>query len=142
MLAINVVFFVLTWIIMMLRVYTRAYLIKSFGRDDWSMLAALLLFTGYLICQLGGVAYGTGRHDEDLTALDRMRALRYVVHTPPALPLTDSLNRYWWWCELFYTAATCMLKCSVVSKTSLGQHLEIANLTSLNIRACSFSVSP
>lgn len=96
MLAINVVFFVLTWIIMMLRVYTRAYLIKSFGRDDWSMLAALLLFTGYLICQLGGVAYGTGRHDEDLTALDRMRALRY-----------------WWWCELFYTAATCMLKCSV-----------------------------
>ncbi|EKG12308.1 hypothetical protein MPH_10613 [Macrophomina phaseolina MS6] len=95
-LAINIVFFALTWIIMMLRVYTRAYLIKSFGRDDWSMLAALLLFTGYLICQLGGLAYGTGRHDRDLTALDRTRALRY-----------------WWWCELFYTSATCMLKCSV-----------------------------
>lgn len=95
-LAVNVAFFSLTWIFMMLRVYTRAYLIKSFGTDDWSMVAALLLFTGYLICQLGGVAYGTGRYDKDLTAENRMRALRY-----------------WWFCELFYTSATCTLKCSV-----------------------------
>ncbi|GME33329.1 Integral membrane protein [Neofusicoccum parvum] len=95
-LAINVAFFSLTWIIMMARVYTRAYLIKSFGADDWTMLAALLLLTGYLICQLGGVTYGTGRYDKDLAPEDRMRALRY-----------------WWFCELFYTSATCMLKCSV-----------------------------
>ncbi|OJD30167.1 uncharacterized protein BKCO1_6500024 [Diplodia corticola] len=95
-LAVNVAFFSLTWIFMLLRVYTRAYLLKSFGSDDWSMVGALLLFTGYLICQLGGVAYGTGRRDVDIAPVDRMRALRY-----------------WWFCELFYSSATCTLKCSV-----------------------------
>ncbi|KAL1634622.1 hypothetical protein SLS58_010617 [Diplodia intermedia] len=95
-LAVNVAFFSLAWIFMLLRIYTRAYLIKSFGSDDWSMVGALLLFTGYLICQLGGVAYGTGRHDVDITPENRMRALRY-----------------WWFCELFYSSATCTLKCSV-----------------------------
>lgn len=90
MLAINIAFFSLVWIIMGLRTYTRAYLIKSFGRDDWCMLIALLLFTGYLICQLGGLTYGTGRHDKDLEPINIMRALRYAAprfphHAPPSL---------------------------------------------------------
>lgn len=115
-LAVNVSFFCLTWIFMLLRVYTRAFLIKSFGSDDWSMVGALLLFTGYLICQLGGVAYGTGRHDEDIMPVNRMRALRSVAR-PAATPASaDSVARYWWFCELFYSSATCTLKCSVVSK--------------------------
>lgn len=118
-LAVNVAFFSLTWIFMMLRVYTRAYLIKSFGTDDWSMVAALLLFTGYLICQLGGVAYGTGRYDKDLTAENRMRALRYPAHTVSTAAYANSIARYWWFCELFYTSATCTLKCSVVSRKKL-----------------------
>ncbi|KAK8241537.1 hypothetical protein HDK77DRAFT_462505 [Phyllosticta capitalensis] len=95
-LAINIVFFAMTWIAMSLRVYTRAYLIKSWGIDDWAMMSALLLYTGYLICQDGGVVYGTGRKDSELEKDAIMKALRW-----------------WWFCELFYTLATAMLKVAV-----------------------------
>lgn len=95
-LAINIVFFAMTWIAMILRAYTRAYLIKSWGVDDWAMMSALLLYTGYLICQDGGVVYGTGRYDSELEKPAIMKALRF-----------------WWYCELFYTLAVAMLKVAV-----------------------------
>lgn len=65
-LAVAIVFFILSWISVGLRIYVRAGLIRSFGRDDWTMLATQFLFTTYLACQLGGVRYGTGRHLRDL----------------------------------------------------------------------------
>lgn len=55
-------------------------MIKSFGRDDWTMLGTQLLNTAYLACQLGGLVYGTGRHVEDLEPDRAERALS--VSTP------------------------------------------------------------
>ena len=39
------------------------------------MLLTQLFFTAYLVCQLGGVAYGTGQHLSDLKAPDAQKAL-------------------------------------------------------------------
>ena len=65
-LAVAIVFFVLTWITVGLRVWVRTGMLRAFGWDDWTMLATQILFTAYLACQLGGVVYGTGRHLHDL----------------------------------------------------------------------------
>lgn len=63
---VGIAFFIITWTAVGLRIYVRAGMIKSFGRDDWTMVGTQLLNTAYLACQLGGLVYGTGRHIEDL----------------------------------------------------------------------------
>lgn len=45
MLVIGVFFLVVTWISFALRVYVRAILIRSFGKDDWMMLVTVCLST-------------------------------------------------------------------------------------------------
>lgn len=45
MLIVATVFLILTWISFALRVYVRAIMIRSFGKDDWTMLLTLCLFT-------------------------------------------------------------------------------------------------
>ena len=75
-LAVNILFFVLTWIAVLLRVYVRASMLSSFGVDDGLMVITLLFFTSYLICQLGGLAHGTGRHMSDLAPAQALIALR------------------------------------------------------------------
>ena len=90
-LAIGTTFFILAWIVVLLRVYVRAYMIKSWGVDDWAMMLALLCFTVYLVAQLTGVYYGTGRLDQDIHPDDRRRALRVRrPRVPPARTLADS----------------------------------------------------
>lgn len=82
-LAVCVLFFILSWLSVGLRVYVkcvkhssstgsrltgcRAHLLKQVGWDDGAMLATLLLFTAYLICQLGSLAHGNGRHRATMT---------------------------------------------------------------------------
>ncbi|KAI4731362.1 hypothetical protein E4T49_01066 [Aureobasidium sp. EXF-10728] len=95
-LAVCVIFFVLSWVSVVLRVYVKARLLQQVGWDDGAMLATLLLFTGYLICQLGSLAHGNGRHRETMTDATAQIGLMY-----------------WFFCELFYTLATSMLKISI-----------------------------
>ncbi|KAF2493557.1 hypothetical protein BU16DRAFT_83435 [Lophium mytilinum] len=92
-LAVAILFLVTSWITVSLRVYVRAGMLKTFGADDWTMVTTLLLFTAYLICQIGGVQYGTGRHAKDLSPHNKRTALRY-----------------WYLCELFYISSSCTLK--------------------------------
>lgn len=82
-LAIGTTFFILAWLVVLLRIYVRAYMIKSWGVDDWAMMLALACFTVYLIAQLGGVYYGTGRRDQDLSKIDIERALRVCLPRCP-----------------------------------------------------------
>lgn len=74
---------------MLLRVYVRRFLIKAWGRDDWAMFATQVVFTIYLICQLGGVAYGTGYKLQELVPERAEKAL--AVSLPcPSRPNADS----------------------------------------------------
>jgi hypothetical protein len=60
------------------------------------MVATLFLFTAYLACQLGGAAHGTGQRRAAITDENAQIALRY-----------------WFFCEIFYTFATTVLKIAV-----------------------------
>ncbi|KAF2167879.1 hypothetical protein M409DRAFT_53830 [Zasmidium cellare ATCC 36951] len=95
-LAVNITFFILSWLSVGLRILVRAGMLRAFGSDDWTMLATQVFFTGYLIAQLGGVIYGTGEHLSDLIPWRAERALAF-----------------WYFCEIFYTLSTCLLKISV-----------------------------
>ncbi|KAI5196430.1 hypothetical protein AUEXF2481DRAFT_6038 [Aureobasidium subglaciale EXF-2481] len=95
-LAVCVIFLVLSWISVGLRVYVKTRVLNQVGWDDGAMLATLLLFTGYLICQLGSLAHGNGRRRETMTDATAQIGLMY-----------------WFFCELFYTLATSMLKVSI-----------------------------
>ncbi|KAF1986278.1 hypothetical protein K402DRAFT_421485 [Aulographum hederae CBS 113979] len=95
-LAVAILFACLTWITVLLRVYVRGYLLRSFGLDDWTMVATQIFFTGYLICQILGVVYGTGKHRSSLKEEDAEQAVQY-----------------WWYCELFYIQAALFVKVSL-----------------------------
>ncbi|GKT89367.1 integral membrane protein [Colletotrichum tofieldiae] len=95
-LAVAVLFFVLCWIAVGLRIYCRGWIIRSLGVDDKLMIGLMLIFTVYLITQIQGVRYGTGRHRIDLSPEHNRDALMY-----------------WYICELLYIISTCLLKISV-----------------------------
>ncbi|OHE98128.1 hypothetical protein CORC01_06496 [Colletotrichum orchidophilum] len=95
-LAVAVLFFILCWIAVGLRIYCRGWITRSLGTDDRIMIALMLTFTIYLITQIQGVRYGTGRHRVDLTPQQNRDALMY-----------------WYICELLYIISTCLLKISV-----------------------------
>lgn len=40
--AVAILFFVLTWLTVGLRVYVRAIMLKTWGRDDWAMVITLV----------------------------------------------------------------------------------------------------
>ncbi|KAK1623613.1 hypothetical protein BDP81DRAFT_465250 [Colletotrichum phormii] len=74
-LAVAVLFFILCWIAVGLRIYCRGWVTRSLGTDDKMMIALMLIFTIYLITQIQGVRYGTGRHRTDLTPEHNREAL-------------------------------------------------------------------
>jgi hypothetical protein len=78
---VGIAFFIISWIAVGLRIWVRAGMIKSFGRDDWTMLATQLMNTAYLACQLGGLIYGTGRHIEDLEPARAETALTVCIQS-------------------------------------------------------------
>ncbi|PQE21956.1 integral membrane protein [Rutstroemia sp. NJR-2017a WRK4] len=95
-LPVNILFFVLSWVAVLLRVYVRGILRPQFGSDDWLMMATQAFYTAYLACQLGGIANGTGRHIYDLELAKAQKALEF-----------------WFYCEIFYVLSACLLKISV-----------------------------
>jgi hypothetical protein len=129
-LVVCVIFFILSWISVGLRVYvkyvdcvhlgkattdflSRARLLKQVGWDDGAMLATLLLFSGYLICQLGSLAHGNGRRRETMTDATAQIGLMVGSTLLSGIFLLLTMIQYWFFCELFYTLATSMLKISV-----------------------------
>ena len=50
LLAVNIVFFVVAATIVLLRTYTRIFVSKAFGVDDWLMLAACVGFADRCYC--------------------------------------------------------------------------------------------
>lgn len=64
-----------------LRFYVRAYIVKAFGKDDWLLLAAVVLLCGYVCSALWQVALGAGRHLYDLNQGDliKQKSVRYLV---------------------------------------------------------------
>jgi hypothetical protein len=106
----------LTWLFVILRVYVKIFLRKSWTADDYLIIVSLvsdrcpgqktylflltsiiqIFFSTYAACSLSGVKYGTGRHLQNIPPEDVPRALYY-----------------WWLCELFYTITTVFIRLSI-----------------------------
>ncbi|GAD98321.1 integral membrane protein [Paecilomyces variotii No. 5] len=95
-LAVNILFFIFPTLMVALRVYVRAFMLKQLGVDDWLMGAAHIIYIGYLCFQLIGVLHGTGRHVEEVPESSYVIALKC-----------------WFFCELFYILSSILVKISV-----------------------------
>ncbi|KAI1086895.1 hypothetical protein F5B19DRAFT_101983 [Rostrohypoxylon terebratum] len=89
-----------TVIAIFLRCYTRLGIVKAFGADDWTMMAATVSFILFCTCAITGIHYGTGRHFTDLETPDIEKAMMY-----------------WWLCYIWY----CLTM--IASKISIGLFL-------------------
>ncbi|KAJ4324297.1 hypothetical protein N0V94_001355 [Neodidymelliopsis sp. IMI 364377] len=95
-LAVATLFFILSWLTVILRFYVRGKLMHTWGVDDSFMGATLAIFTVYLAFQVVAAVYGTGRHRWELRDGDARIALLF-----------------WYLCELLYILANCTLKFSI-----------------------------
>ncbi|KAF2766998.1 hypothetical protein EJ03DRAFT_162776 [Teratosphaeria nubilosa] len=77
-LATSIVFFISSWLTICLRIYVRGYMLRSWGRDDWTMVATQILFTAYLVGQIGIYVHGGGLHMWDISATRRSKAIQYL----------------------------------------------------------------
>jgi hypothetical protein len=80
----------MAWIVVLLRVYVRAFIVKAFGWDDGWMIFAQLMHTMNSTCAIGGALTGTGRLMEELTPQSMMMALR-VLHPPQQRLLKETM---------------------------------------------------
>ncbi|KAL3292038.1 integral membrane protein [Colletotrichum asianum] len=94
--AVAILFLVLTWFAVGLRIYCRTFLVRCIGNDDKVMGILLVLFTVYLGLQVYGGTRGIGLPDVDLTPQKKLECLKL-----------------WWILELLNVCSTCLLKISV-----------------------------
>ncbi|KAL6158773.1 hypothetical protein ACJBU6_02873 [Exserohilum turcicum] len=97
-LAVAILFFVLTWVAVCVRFYVRAGLTRTWGYDDSYMVAALCTFTVYLVCQIVAAVHGAGRHQAYLSHSDTRTALLFL-----------------YLCELGYAVTNCLVKFAIGS---------------------------
>ncbi|EWC46411.1 hypothetical protein DRE_04354 [Drechslerella stenobrocha 248] len=65
---IDVIFFVLAVMMVLMRIYTRLFIVRKFGRDDWFMVLALISVAGFTTLQFCFLVYGgVGYHIWDVT---------------------------------------------------------------------------
>ncbi|KAH8432085.1 putative integral membrane protein [Aspergillus melleus] len=94
--AVAAVFMSVACVAVMMRCYVRGWVVKGFGWDDGTMVIAVVFQVMFSACMIGGTIYGTGRRFADLTAHERVTAMKY-----------------WWLCEIAYCFASIFCKISV-----------------------------
>lgn len=58
----------LSLVMVSLRIYVRAFVLRSLGKDDWTMVATMALGIAVWICMFGEAEYGAlGRHYQAIT---------------------------------------------------------------------------
>ncbi|KXJ85557.1 hypothetical protein Micbo1qcDRAFT_141412 [Microdochium bolleyi] len=80
LLAVTCTFHATAWIMVILRVYTRVVLVKSFGKDDALMVVALACnFGGGMMTLIMAGTYGWGRHSDTLTRDQNNNYMKMMV---------------------------------------------------------------
>jgi hypothetical protein len=72
---VSIVCCVLVGVAIIIRVFTRSYLVKTFALEDTLMILATLLFIVFVALICDSAKLGIGKHQWDLTLADLMRAL-------------------------------------------------------------------
>jgi hypothetical protein len=101
----------LAWISTGLRIYVRCFIRKCWGVDDSLLIAALVtpifpvyeedwlryvFFTIFCSCTLAGIPLGIGRRTADIPLENMSRCMQF-----------------WWLFQIFFTAASVILRCSI-----------------------------
>jgi len=76
LLGFTITFFVLTWTTVSIRVYVKARMLKTFGWDDYMLLAALATYTGFLVSQVMATVNGEGQQLDKVTTAHAETALK------------------------------------------------------------------
>ncbi|PVI02586.1 hypothetical protein DM02DRAFT_589253 [Periconia macrospinosa] len=98
LLVVAILFFILTWLSVSLRIYVRGFLQKTWGKDDSFMVVSLIIFTIYLAFQLVAVTHGQGRHRWDLE--DDEARIGFL---------------FYYLCEILYVFTNCTLKIALAT---------------------------
>ncbi|KAL2131361.1 hypothetical protein VTI74DRAFT_5196 [Chaetomium olivicolor] len=61
------------------RFYTRGVILRSLGKDDWSMLIATIFSVVNSIAMCFEVKYGMGRHSENVTPEEGLEQLKFLM---------------------------------------------------------------
>jgi len=61
------------------RFYTRGVILRSIGKDDWSMLAATVFAVVNSVATCFEVKYGMGRHSENVTPAEGLEQLKFLL---------------------------------------------------------------
>ncbi|GIJ89206.1 hypothetical protein Asppvi_008136 [Aspergillus pseudoviridinutans] len=93
------VFLALSLVTVGLRCFVRARIVRAFGLDDWTMVAAMALNLGFAICTLVGCSYGMGQKTEDI--------LLHPGYYRRALLC-------WWLGQVFYIITCVVAKMSII----------------------------
>ncbi|GFF42264.1 hypothetical protein IFM46972_06814 [Aspergillus udagawae] len=93
------VFLALSLVTVGLRCFVRARIVRAFGLDDWTMVAAMALNLAFAICTLVGCSYGMGQKN------------KYFLTHP------DHIRRaflFWWLGQVFYVITCVVAKMSII----------------------------
>ncbi|KAL1311860.1 hypothetical protein AAFC00_001933 [Neodothiora populina] len=75
---ITIPFVIICTLSFVLRVYSRVYIAKSFGADDWAMVAAFIFWVGQQAITYCWVRYGAGRHLSQVSDADYLTLRTYL----------------------------------------------------------------
>lgn len=94
---VNILFLSLAASSCILRWYTRLFVVKGFGADDWLMMLAVSFYILYVVSGLISANHGSGRHQSTLSKHDLSIAMQQ-----------------WWLCYLWYDF------CMIFARLSIG----------------------
>ncbi|CAG8955036.1 hypothetical protein HYFRA_00007050 [Hymenoscyphus fraxineus] len=86
----------LTWLSFSLRLYVRTRLLKFFGREDWLMVASMILLSTLCALCLRSINYGLGAHMYNIPPTDKEIGFKYIFI-----------------CEFLYVSCTAVTKLSI-----------------------------
>ncbi|ORY60919.1 uncharacterized protein BCR38DRAFT_49229 [Pseudomassariella vexata] len=98
--AVDLAFVIMAFLAVVMRCYVRIIMVKGFGLDDYTMVAALMSYIVYCSFSINGTFHGTGRH-ADSTPIEERNIAMWS----------------WWFCYLFYSVTM------IISKVSIGYFL-------------------
>ncbi|EPS41142.1 hypothetical protein H072_5011 [Dactylellina haptotyla CBS 200.50] len=76
---IDCVFFALAVVMVMMRIYTRVFIIRRFGLDDWLIVLALISVAGFTALQFCFLIYGgVGYHIWDITPEQLQHCFKFI----------------------------------------------------------------
>ncbi|KPA36412.1 integral membrane protein [Fusarium langsethiae] len=137
--SVAIVFAVISFIAVVLRLWARAFIVRSVGNDDYLICVGALLSWSFIACTIASVKHGLGSHYEEVIERgpDNLIAYSQIV----------------WLSSIFYNACLGFIKISVLAlytrlgdkvlrKTAFFMMVVVGCQAGGNVLACIFQCTP